>query len=362
MIAGTDTMVLYQHRLELISRLLNNGYRVVIAAPYGNEVARITSYGCEFVEIPMVDRGMNPMEGLKLVNHLVRILHKYKPQVVLTFYTKTNIYCGLACQLAGIPYITNITGLGSTMTSTGMKQKFTQFLYKQAVRKASMLFFQNQSNRDYFYGHKLWKGKSQLLPGSGVALVRHGLLPYPPEKPVRFVFISRLLKEKGVNEYLAASQIVRKHYPDTEFHVVGPGDDVYVNVMKDWDAQGKIVYHGKVSDVNAILSQTHCTVLPSYYGEGMANVLLESAASGRPVITTSYPGCIETVDDGVTGFIVADRNVEDLVAKMERIVTMSNKKREAMGKAGRLKMEREFDRNIVVDAYINAINSISGGK
>ena len=201
------------------------------------------------------------------------------------------------------------------------------------------------------------KRKNQLIPGSGVNLNYHAFQDYPSkEEPLRFIFISRLLKEKGVDEYLAAAYELKHKYPQIEFHILGNCEDNYSERIKQLQEEGIIIFHGRQSDVRPYLGQSCCTVHPSYYPEGMSNVLLESCAAGRPIITTDRPGCGEIVDDGINGFLVKQQNPNDLIKKIEMFICLPYEKRREMGLAARRKVEHEFDRNIVINAYLEAIS------
>ncbi|MDE5785500.1 MAG: glycosyltransferase, partial [Duncaniella sp.] len=227
-----------------------------------------------------------------------------------------------------------------------------------AVRNASIVFFQNTANMHFFDDKHISLRAKKLLPGSGVSLKRFEKLDYPAAPPTRFVYISRILKEKGIYEYIDAARIVREKYPDTVFHVVGPFTDEYRDLLETAQKDGIIKVHGKQYDIIPFLKDSHCTIFPSFYGEGMANILLESAASGRPIITTDVPGCGEAVEDGKTGFVVKAQDAADLASKIETFMKMPDAERMAMGDEGRRKMEREFDRQIVIDAYVSEINKI----
>ena len=358
LIVGTNMMNIYHHRLELIQTLINSNYDVVVAAPKGGEEVGLKKIGCKFIHTPVDNRGTNIKNDLGLLRNLVKICRKEKPDVILTFYTKTNIYGGLVARMLKIPYVENITGLGSSLAGGGKIFKIMSFLYKEAVKSSFIVFFQNQSNYKFFTEKKLYKGRSKLLPGSGVSLERYVELPYPKSDTVEFLFISRILKEKGIEEYLKAAEIIKRKYPKSIFHVVGPCEPQYENIIHKADSEGIIQYHGKLYDVKNILNSTHCTVLPSYYPEGMANVLLESAASGRPIITTKLPGCGETVENNVTGFTVEEKNVDALVKALEKFILLKAEEKEKMGKEGRRKMEKEFDRNVVTKEYMRIIEEI----
>lgn len=358
LIVGTDMMNIYNHRVELIRRLLSLGCKVLLVAPGSGEEKALVEMGVRFFDTPVDNRGTNIRNDIGLLMSIVKIIRREKPDVVLTFYTKTNIYGGLACRITGTPYIENITGLGSAVSKGGVMQRLMIRLYGMATKKASVVFFQNISNKKFFKDHNIRLNRIRMLPGSGVSLTRFKPLPYPEVDTLEFVFISRVIKEKGIFEYVEAAERIRKKHPNAVFHVVGPHGKGLGEYLRDAHDKGHIKYHGKLFDVLPLLRRSHCTVFPSYYAEGVANVLLESAASGRPVITTAMPGCGEAVDDGVTGFVVKERDSGDLVEKIERFISLPHERKVEMGLNGRKKMEREFNRDIVIDAYVEEIEKI----
>ena len=220
------------------------------------------------------------------------------------------------------------------------------------MRKTHLVFFQNDANLQFCLQHSMVKGRTRLIPGSGVNLSFHTLKPYPQEsEPVRFLFISRIRREKGIDEYLAAAKAIRKDYPNTEFHILGGCEGDYEERLRCMTEQGIVVYHGAQSDVRPFIANASCLIHPSFYPEGMSNVLLEACAAGRPVITTDRPGCGEIVDEGKTGFIVRQQDADDVIAKVHKFLSLSYDERKTMGLAARQKVEREFDREIVVKAY-----------
>jgi len=349
-------VVIYNFRLELVERLRADGHQVVISSPYGERIEDLKALGCEYRETEISRHGMNPAQELKLLRDYIRLLKEVKPDIVLTYTIKPNIYGGIASALLGIPYVANITGLGTAVEHGGMVQKLTVLLYKFAFVNVQRVFFQNEENRRFFADRKIAVKKHGILPGSGVNLRRFTPLPYPEGKKTEFVFISRIMKEKGADQYLDAAEAIREKHPDTVFHVCGFCEDDYEDRLKQLQEKGVIVYHGMVRDVKAVLAQTHCTIHPTFYPEGISNVLLESCACGRPIITTDRSGCREVIDDGINGFVVKQRDTADLIEKIEKFLSLDNAQRQAMGLAGRAKVEREFDRQIVVDAYLKEIN------
>jgi galacturonosyltransferase len=236
-------------------------------------------------------------------------------------------------------------------------QKISIILYKVAFKKVNCIFFQNTENRQFFIDNNIAVDKHRLIPGSGVNLEQFQVLEYPPKNFIEFVFISRIMKQKGIDEYLESADYIRRKYPNTKFHICGFCEEEYEGKLKKLQDQGIIEYHGMMRDVRTILEKTHCIVHPSYH-EGMANALLESAASGRPVSASNISGCLETFDEGISGFGFEVKNTTDLIDKLIKFIELSYEQKKAMGIAGRKKMEKEYDRNIVVKAYIEEIEKI----
>lgn len=355
-------VVIYNFRLELVERLLQDGHQVVISSPYGERIEDLKSLGCEYQNIEISRHGMNPFKELKLINTYHKLLKQVKPDIVFTYTIKPNIYGGIACRLCKVPYVVNITGLGTAVEHAGIVQKITVALYKVALRKVQKVFFQNQENRQFFIDRKIALGKHGLLPGSGVNLSRFIPLAYPSDETVEFAFISRIMKEKGIEQYLDAAQYIKQKYQNTVFHICGFCEEAYEQKLQELNNNGTVVYHGMVRNTRKVLEKIHCTIHPSYYPEGISNVLLESSACARPIITTNRSGCREVIDDGINGYIVEQQNSHDLIEKIEKFLSLSPIERENMGKAGRIKVEKEFNRQIVVEKYMEELNAITKEK
>lgn len=351
--------VLYNFRFELLERLIREKYDVYICLPYGPKVDLMEAAGAKFIAIEVEGRGTNPIKDLDLIKRMNQIFKKLSPDVILMYTTKTDIYGGIVAGYRNIPYIVNVSGLG---TAVGQKNKIKGLvisLYRLAVKKADCVFFQNKGNEEFFKHHNIKVNKERLIPGSGVNLEKWKYLPYPSdENGIHFLFIARVIKEKGIEHYLKTAREIRRRYPETHFHILGPCDGDYKEILDKYQQKGIVEYHGMVQDTADYLMTAHCTIHPSFYPEGISNVLLESAASGRPVITTDREGCKETVEDGMSGYVVPQRNTEKLIEAVERFLKLSNAERCEMGKKGREKMEREFNRQIVIDAYMEEIEKV----
>lgn len=359
----------YCFRKELIEGLIIDGYEMLISCPDGPkfELMRDIQY---VYDNPDIDRrGTNPLKDFGLIIHYWKLFRKYHPAVVLTYTAKPNVYASIAAHQLGIPVINNLTGLGSVVNEKGLMKTFIMWLFKQAYRKSSCMMFQNETNMNVAINAGMVKGKYRLIPGSGVNTDRYPLQPYPEGgdgksgAPVVFNYIGRILHDKGVDDYIEAARRIKKDYPQTEFNMLGfiePTESHYEKDLAELQNQGIIIYRGSLKDIKPFVERSHATIHPSTYGEGMSNVLLESASSGRFLITTNNPGCQETVEDGKTGFIYKGCNVDALVQAIERFLAMPNEQRKQAGILGRERMVNNFSRDIVVKAYKEEIKRILG--
>ena len=354
---------LYSFRKEVVQTMLDAGHQVTISAPFDESMPFFKDMGCMVLDTTFNRRGMNPLKDMELLLRYWKLFRKMKPDVVLSYTIKPNLYGGMACQLCGVPQLANVTGLGSAVENPGWLQRLTIFLYKVGLRKTHTVFFQNKANMEFCQQHGMVKGEMKLIPGSGVNLQYHALQDYPTtDEPIRFIFISRLLREKGIEEYLTAAQEIKHKYPQTEFHILGYCEEDYQERIDKMQKEGIIIYHGRQADVRPYIGKAWCTVHPSFYPEGMSNVLLESCATGRPIITTDRPGCGEIVELGVNGFIVKPRDGYDVARKIEQFIALPYEKKREMGLAARRKVEKEFDRRIVVEAYLKVVEEIGNAK
>lgn len=348
-------------RDEIIQELLQQKYRVIIVSPGGKRLQKYKEEdGCEVVEVEVNRHGRNPLQDLALFVKYYRLMKRFDPVCILTYTIKPNIYGGIAARLCRIPYLVNITGLGIVFDRPGILQKGIVILYRRVMKHATKVFFQNEENRSAFIRLGIRFPCSEIIPGSGVNTKVNRLESYPPEEePLRFLFIARIMKEKGINEFVEAAEIIHKTHPDIEFHVIGSCEFDYAQKVEKWDGKGSIIYHGPQPDVHPFIKQCNALVHPSFYMEGMSNVCLEAAATGRPVLTTNWLGCRETVDDGDTGFVFEPRDSGALVEVLERFIALPYQEKIEMGIRGRRKIEKEFDRQIVVEAYMKEINRLA---
>src|SRR5699024_9723246 len=316
-------VVIYNFRLEIVEKLIEQGYKVYISSPYGERMDDLLKLGCTYIETNVSRHGTNIIEDFKLILYYRKLMKQIKPDAVLTFTIKPNIYGGIASCMLNIPYIANITGLGTAVENEGVMQRISVMLYKIAFKKVNCVFFQNEENQQFFIDKKIALGRHKLIPGSGVNLERFSLLEYPSDETIRFVFISRIMKEKDIDQYLEAAKFIKEKYPNTEFHICGFSEEDYEDILNELHNKGIIIYHGMVRNIQDILKTVHCTIHPTYYPEGMSNVLLESCASGRPIITTDRSGCREIVEDGINGFIVKQKNSDNLIERVEEFIQLN---------------------------------------
>lgn len=357
-ILSNDPTWTYNLRRELLIGLKNQGYRVIIVVGKGNKIDDLKALGCEIIDVALNRHGKSIKEEVNLIRSYNRVFREIRPDVVLSFTIKPNLYGAFLSRKYRTKCIANITGLGTAVEYPSLLQRLLIVAYKISFRNIYMVFFQNQANLDFFIRHGIVKNNYDLLPGSGVNLSRFSPLIFPPEDTVEFVFISRIMEEKGINQYLQAAEFIRDKYPNTSFHICGFCESDYKALLEEKHTKGIVIYHGMVDDIRTILAITHCTVLPTYYPEGMSNVLLESAASARPLITTDRPGCKEIIDDGYNGFIIKPKDVGSLITAIERFLALSYNEKVKMGINSRSKVERVFDRQIVVDKYLLAIKNM----
>ena len=362
LILNNSEIGLYKFRKELLEEFVSNGFEVFVSLPDGELVKNIIDLGCTFIKTDLNRRGTNPFEDINLYNNYKKMIKEIKPDVVLTYTIKPNIYGGIASQRLKVPYISNIAGLGSTMGHKSLLQNILIKMFRVALSKAKIVFFQNKDNLSFMQKNNIVKDNYELVPGSGVNLQYYCYYEYPKCDTIDFVFVGRTMKEKGFELYLDTAEYIHAKYPNTRFHICGIKEENYEDRVNDLVEKGICINHGRVDDMKTIYKDIHCIIHPTYYPEGMSNVLLEACATGRPAITTDKEGCKEIVDDGINGYIVKQRDLNDLIEKVEMFLALPNSSKDKMGKAAREKVEREFDRRIVIDKYMHVIKEIENEK
>ncbi|MBQ9395811.1 MAG: glycosyltransferase family 4 protein [Proteobacteria bacterium] len=351
-------IVIYNFRRELVEHLLSCGHEVHISSPPGEKIEKLKHMGCICHEHQIDCHGKNIFKDLALLYYYNKLLSKIKPDVVLTYTIKPNVYGGLLCRVRGVPFIVNISGLGTAFTRDSLLRKILIATYRFIFSKAKKVFLQNTANYEFIAAHHILCNNYKILPGSGVNLDVNRYEEYPTDTDgVVFLTIGRIMKDKGIDELLTAASTIKKTHPQVKFLLLGYFDDNYQTTIDDAVHRGIIEYLGYKTDVHDYIKHSHATIHPSYH-EGMSNAILESAASGRPVIASNIPGCMEAVEDGVTGFLCEVKNAKSLTEKIYDFLLMTNYQRREMGKKARKKMEREFSRDLVVAAYAEEIDRV----
>lgn len=354
LILTNHSYMLYQFRRELIEKLLEE-YEVVLNMPFVGHQEDFQEMGCRCIETPIDRRGINPKTDWKLIKAYYHMLKKEHPDMVITYSIKPNIYGGLVCSLLNLPYCANVQGLGTAFQKKGLAA-FVTVLYKMAFAKVKTVFFENKENAREFRKRRILKRNRQtILPGAGVNLKHYEYLPYEEKEKIHFLFVGRIMKEKGVDELFKAMKVLKKTFGEkVVLDVVGFFEDEYKDEVEMLQEKGIVEFHGFQEEVRPFYQKSQCVVLPSYH-EGMSNVLLEAAASGRALITSQIPGCMEAVTDGKTGYLCKVKSAKDLYRKMKAFMELSPDKRKIMGQNGRKKMEQQFAKEMVVEKTVRAI-------
>lgn len=347
----------------LIRALRTAGYEPIVIAPQDPSTdKRMRELDVERIPIRIDRSGLNPWADLQLVGEYKRLLRRIRPAAYLGYTIKPNVYGCFAAASLGIPAIPNISGLGTAFIRSGPLQQIVKALYRVGFRRAPRVFFQNDEDRELFVDRKIVRAdQARVLPGSGIDLDRFRPGPLPEGAPI-FILIGRLLRDKGVVEFVEAARQLRTEMPDGRFQLLGPIDDgnrtsVSKAELQSWIAQGVIEYLGTTDDVRPFIAAASAVVLPSYR-EGMPRSLLEAAAMGRPLIATDVPGCREIVEEGRNGLLCVVKDARSLAAAMRRFAGMSLEDRIAMGKAARRKVQEEFSEERVIRAYLDALAAI----
>lgn len=349
---------LYNFRAELIERLIKEKYKVYFSVPQDKDhikVKNIVELGAQYIYTHIDRRGMNPLEDLKLIKKYNAIMNDLEPDIVLTYTIKPNLYGTNVAYKNNIPVIMNITGLGSSLVS-GKLKNMIKYFYKYSTKKAYKIFFQNESNLSFFIKNNMINEENTILiPGSGVNISKFKPIKKEANYKIKMLYIGRIMKEKGIDEYLEVAKKIGKEYENIEFDLVGTiEDNKYEEILKENE---KINYLGVSNDVRKEISEADCIINPSYH-EGMSNVLLEAAAMGKPLIASNIPGCKEIVDDGYNGYLFNVGSKENLYENVLKFINISEEKKHIMGENSRKKIEKEFDRNIVIESYIKEINNL----
>ena len=347
---------MWNFRSILIKHFVDKGFRVTVTAPY-DEIyfKKFEEIGCSTLEMSIEAKGINPVTDLLLILNYRRLFKRLRPDLSITYTIKPNIYASIAAESLGIKYLPITTGLGYTFLAEGVVPKIARMLYKYAFRKAEQVWFLNKDDIASFKEAKLVADEKIVqLYGEGVDTAHFSACPLPVDKPI-FLLVGRMLKDKGVVEYVEAARILKKKYPNVRFQLLGAvwldnPAAIAEEEIRTWEREGIVEYLGRTSDVRTYIEKAMCVVLPSYR-EGVPCTLMEAASMARPLVATDVPGCHEVVVDGYNGYLCEVKNAEDLAAKMERVILMSQEERIAMGMNGRQLMIDKFDIKHVIAQY-----------
>ncbi len=355
----------YTMRDGLMQRLLKEGFDVTVLAHTNSFVSQVEKTGLKVINVG--SGNVNPIKVSKYIYHLYRALKKTNPDVCLTFSIRPAIWGNFIARILNIPTITNITGVGPLFTSKNLAYRMARTFYKFALRRTKKVFFQNYDDMNLFLKNNFVKKETaERIPGSGVDYTLFSPMIIKEKNPdvFLFLFIGRLIKDKGIFEFVEAARAIKKKYPHVLFNVIGPfwhqnlkSNTITKSDLQNWITEGVIDYEGEKKDVRKYIAEADCIVLPSYR-EGTSNILLEAASMEKPAITTNTTGCKEIVEDGLTGFLCKVKDSADLTEKMEKMLLLSAEERSEMGKKARQKIIKEFDKQIVLNAYLKAIHEV----
>lgn len=355
---------IYNFRMGLIKAILENGHQVVAIAPKDEYTHLLIEAGCIFEEVTMDSRGANALKDLGLILELWNIYRRVKPDVILHYTIKPNIYGTLAASLLRIPSVNNVCGLGTAFLNKGLVSKIAIGMYKLAFRFPKLIYFQNNDDKTFFEENDIIKNnRTQVLPGSGINLSHFNPAPVLDQnKKFTFLLISRLIHDKGILEYIEAIIQLQLKGIDARFQILGNKDPEHKrgipeDVINNWIDKNIVEYLGSTDDVRPYIHQADCVVLPSYR-EGTPKSLLEAASSAKPIVATNVAGCTNIVSDNVNGLLCKIKDPTDLANKLETMTKLPKERLKEMGKNSRKIVEERFDEQIVIDSYMNTISSL----
>ncbi len=357
LLTANTSWYLANFRTGLIRSLQALGHGVIVLAPPDEHVDRLETLGCQVVPLAMDNKGTSPIRDLQLFWRLREHIRQLKPDAVLSFTVKNNVYAGLACKSLGVPFLPTVNGLGTAFVKESWLTKIVSALSRAAFKSLPLVVFQNDDDRAMFIERRIvGSGQSVRVPGSGVDLKRFAHQSLPGDKHVVFLLIARLLWDKGVGEFVDAVRRLQEQGFPVQGKLLGFLDvenraAIDRASVEAWQEEGVIEYLGTLTDVRPAIASADCVVLPSYYREGVPRSLLEAAAMGRPVVTTDAPGCRDVIDQGSSGLLCQPRSVDSLSGAMLEMIERGPGGRIVMSAAARTKMEREFDEEIVIETY-----------
>lgn len=365
-ITANTSWYIYNFRKNTIIELINRGITVHVISPFDDYTSKLRALGCMVHDIKIDGRGINPVTDAFTCLNFLRLYLKIKPQAILNFTPKNNIYSSLAAAPLRIPVINNIAGLGHAFINDGLLNKIVRALYKISQQRAEYIFFQNEEDMAVFRKHNIGSAAiKKRIPGSGADLTRFSFTPVQKAKTIKFLLSARMLKEKGVYLFADAARHFKQKYGNkVDFSLLGFCDaqhpsGVNIEEINTWVDEGIINYLGVTDKVESVLKDVHCVVLPSYYREGVPKSLLEAGAMGKPIITTDNVGCRETVVDGFNGYLCEPGCLTSLMEAIEKIIKSSEHELAQLGKNSRKHIASHFDEAIVINKYLSSISQVT---
>lgn len=349
---------LFNFRIELVEKLIDEGYEIVVSMPYHEKAEILKKKGCKYEDVNIERHGTNPVKDLSLLKYYKKIIKKHKPNIILSYTVKPNIYGAIAARKLNIPIIANITGLGIAIMNKGLTQSILKRMYKYSFKSVYKVFFQNEGNKNYFINNIYKLNNYEVLPGSGVNLKKFSFEVYPrASKILNFLYVGKLMKDKGIDYLLEAIKQIKVRNNKCTFTLVGRFEENYEEKISSAVQDKLIIYKPETENIQELYKNCHAIIHPTFH-EGMSNILQEAAATGRPLLASNINGCKEIIDEGKNGLLFEPKNSESIVNAIEKFIKLSYKEKIEMGVYSRKKVEREFDRNIVVSKYIQTIKEI----
>lgn len=349
---------LFNFRIELVEKLIDEGYEIVVSMPYHEKAEILKKLGCKYESVNIERHGTNPVKDLSLLKYYKKIIKKHSPDIILSYTVKPNIYGAIAARKYNIPIIANITGLGIAIMNKGTTHSILKRMYKYSFKSVYKVFFQNEGNKDYFISNICNLKNYEVLPGSGVNLNKFPFEEYPNESEnFNFLYIGKIMKDKGIDYLLEAIKQLKMKNNNCTFTLVGRFEENYEEKINSAVQDQLIVYKQETDNVQGLYKNCHAIIHPTFH-EGMSNILQEAAATGRPLLASNIHGCKEIIDENKNGFLFEPKNSESIVNAIEKFIKLSYQKKFAMGAYSRNKVEKDFDRNIVVNKYLKTIKEL----
>lgn len=356
LILANHFITLYAFRREIIQKLIKIGYEVYISLPRSSKNIYFEKLGCKVIPTKIARRSINPVGDVKLILFYRKLFLSIKPDVILSYTIKPNIYGSIVSNSLNITQICNITGTGGLFLKKSFLSALCTVLYRHSVRNCKKVFFQNKDDFEFFAKNRMIADNGEVIPGSGCNVERFALSHMPNGKNVNFIFAGRIMKNKGIEEYLQCAERIKKKHPDINFYIAGWFEEKkYKGIVEDYQRRGIVKYCGFTEDIRELMGRCHCAVLPSHGGEGVPNVLLEAAAMGRICVSSDISGARDAVVGGENGFLFEVGNADSLAEAVEKVILLTDAQRDEMGRNGREKVEKLFDRRIVINKYLDEV-------